>query len=511
MAKGVQSAILPQIQRIFHVVTLASAGDGELLARFTVRGDEAAFETLLARHGPLVLGVCRSLLRDPADAEDAFQATILVLVRKAGSIRLDDSLGPWIYGVATRVARRARATAARRAIRERAGMDAEPESPGRDLDRHDVAPILHEELARLPDRLRAPLVLCYLEGLTHELAAQRLGCPVGTVRSRLARGRDRLRDRLSRRGIALSGGISATVFGEAIVGPIPQALAESTLRAAMRVAAGRTVTAGAVSAPVAALMEGVLYAMKLTKLRAAAAALIVAGFLATGLAVRAEKEADDLTADAGQVRSPALAGDNRPIGPDGRPVGPLNSVQRRGRRPAADGGSHATITKTYYVGDLILRPASSTRGAGRVDMEPLIELIASTVAPGTWKFKDLSDESALKGNIQRLQSVNPTGSMTPFYQSLSLIVRHRPEVHDEMANRIRQIRRLMLPPEVDAEPQATAQTRAPIAIAPAVAGGDVSDERFRKLLRELEREFENVCRNRDVKSRLGETRTAPVQ
>src|SRR5438270_8902773 len=100
MANGGRSAILPQIQRIFHVGTLAGATDGELLARFAGRGDDAAFETLLARHGPLVLGVCRSVLRDPADAEDAFQATLLVLVRKAGSIRLEDSLAPWIYGVA---------------------------------------------------------------------------------------------------------------------------------------------------------------------------------------------------------------------------------------------------------------------------------------------------------------------------------------------------------------------------------------------------------------------------
>src|SRR5262245_30951032 len=194
------------LARIFRGESAAGLSDRELLAQFAGGGDraESAFAALVGRHGPMVAAVCRRWLRDPADAADAFQATFLVLVRRAPSIRVEESLGPWLHGVGVRVARRARAAADRRKGRERTNLDAfEPAATATTPDPADaLRAVLDEALDRLPSAYRRALVLCYLEGSTHEEAAQALNCPVGTVRSRLARGRDLLRSRLTRRGLA---------------------------------------------------------------------------------------------------------------------------------------------------------------------------------------------------------------------------------------------------------------------------------------------------------------------
>ncbi len=242
-----------------HVRKLAGApaepADGALLERFVGRGDEAAFEALLARHGPLVLGACRRLLSCEADAADAFQATFLVLVRRAGSVRRAESLGPWLYGVATRVALKMRRAAARRHTHEgRAAMTARAECETEPAD--DLRPLLDEELGRLPEKYRAALVACYLEGHTHAQAAARLGWPPGSVAKRLARGLDLLRGRLTRRGLALpSAALAALLAGEATA--VPPALVRATLRAAALAAAGKTLT-GAVSAPVLSAVERIM-------------------------------------------------------------------------------------------------------------------------------------------------------------------------------------------------------------------------------------------------------------
>src|SRR5262249_51919994 len=156
------------------------------------------------RHGPMVHGICRRLLGDGPDAEDAFQATFLVLVRKADSLRGYGSLGGWLHGVAVRVARKARVAAARRAFHEAQGTPMSARGDFAAVEWRDLRPVLDEELGRLPEKYRAPLVLCYLQGKTHEEAARALGCPNGTVYGRLARARARLRTRLLRRGVALS-------------------------------------------------------------------------------------------------------------------------------------------------------------------------------------------------------------------------------------------------------------------------------------------------------------------
>jgi RNA polymerase sigma factor (sigma-70 family) len=215
--------------------------DRQLLERFATRRDEEAFAELVHRHGPMVLGVCRHILRQEQDAEDAFQATFLVLSRKAGSIRSAEALPNWLYGVANRLATRMKAAASRRQRREVALVEPplfEPE-PGGEVG--DVGPVLFAEIGRLPDKYRIPLVLCYLEGKTNEQAAQHLRCPPGTVFSRLARARERLRLRLTRRGLALSTGVlvaSLVRLSEQASAAVPQSLEATTVQGALRFGAG---------------------------------------------------------------------------------------------------------------------------------------------------------------------------------------------------------------------------------------------------------------------------------
>src|SRR5438874_5571273 len=194
MVRHNSGAVLRRIQALLDAGTSCGLSDGQLLERFLARRDEVselAFTVLVERHGPMVLGVCRRFLVDPHDAEDAFQATFLVLVRKAGSIRVDGSVGRWLFGVARRVAARARADVRRRRGRERAGLDRlEVEADDWSLaavDRAELRAILAEELGRLPARFQAPVILCDVEGSSHEEAARRLGWPIGTVKSRLSR------------------------------------------------------------------------------------------------------------------------------------------------------------------------------------------------------------------------------------------------------------------------------------------------------------------------------------
>lgn len=179
------------------------ATDRELLGRFTVCEDETAFAAIVARHGPLVLSVCRSVLRDEHMADDAFQATFLVLARKADSIVKCASLGSWLHGVALRVARKAKTATARREQRERRASVPEGVVCADDLTWRELREVLHEEVARLPEKHRVPLLLCYWEAKTQEEAARLVGCPRATLKERLARARDALRGRLRRRGLGL--------------------------------------------------------------------------------------------------------------------------------------------------------------------------------------------------------------------------------------------------------------------------------------------------------------------
>ena len=285
------------LRTLFTLGTIGEQTDRQLIGRFLAReGDaaESAFATLVDRHGPMVLGVCRRILSDPHDIQDAFQATFLVLVKKAGSVRVDDSLGRWLYGVSVRVARRSRAVRGRRKSREEPVSEELPAAPSYDADQCDLRAVLDEELIRLPATYRAALVLCYLEGYTHEQAARQLGWPVGTVRSRLARGRERMRLRLMRRGLAPSAGLSGSMLAvEVNSATVPAGLVEATLRVATRTAAGKAAMAGAVPAAVAALSETVIRTMLMTKLRIAASALLILGVVAVGAGGLARQQPED--------------------------------------------------------------------------------------------------------------------------------------------------------------------------------------------------------------------------
>jgi RNA polymerase sigma factor (sigma-70 family) len=301
MGLGTNGTIARDVGRIFRHGSAASLTDRQLLDRFSDRGGrgesaEAAFEALMARHGPMVRGVCRRLLRDAHEADDAFQAAFLVLVRRATSVRVgaSGSLGPWLHGVAGRIAGRLGKRRARGQERER-GLEFDP--PGdappdwSALDRAERLAALHEEIARLPEPLRAPVVLCHLEGLSQDEAASRLGCPTSTVKGRLFRARERLRERLTRRGLALS---SAAIGGllareaRALAAPVPTLLADATARAAL--AAGvrglALAATGTVPAAVASLTEGTLrhYTMAHT-FKCFAAGALALGLLAGGPAV----------------------------------------------------------------------------------------------------------------------------------------------------------------------------------------------------------------------------------
>jgi RNA polymerase sigma-70 factor (ECF subfamily) len=285
MANRLLGNVLQYLRRVGRTATLTEPSDGRLLERFLSSRDEAAFEMLVERHGAMVLGVCRRLLNHAQDAEDAFQATFLVLARKGGSIRKQESVGSWLYGVAFRCASRLKAATARRRAHERQAGDVQANSVA-ELPWQDLRPILDEELNRLPEKYRAPVVLCYLEGKTNEQAAEHLGWTKGTVSGRLARARALLRARLVRRGLSLSGAALAALCTPKVLSAAPTIpLVVSTVRAAALIAAGKAATAAGVSAQAAALTEGVLQTMVLSKLKTAMALLLAVILLGAGVGV----------------------------------------------------------------------------------------------------------------------------------------------------------------------------------------------------------------------------------
>lgn len=318
-------ALTDQLATLFGPGTCAGMTDGELLERFRTSRDEAgerAFEALVTRHGPMVLGICRKILDDPSDVHDAFQAVFLVLARRAATIRKSESVGSWLHGVAVRVCARARAASIRRRVRDRRILAAAATAagdpvanPDLSVEHDDGARVVHEEVVRLPESYRAPIVLCYLEGLTHDEAAARLRWPVGTVRSRLARARDRLRTRLARRGVSAPssiGPIAAWLTG----GPSPSTAAiraamaadlsanvpAPLARAAVRLAAREAPAVGAWSSASIAMADGVLTTMTLKKLALAGCLVLTLGTGAgTGIV---------MTHRAGAQAPPAPTGGN---------------------------------------------------------------------------------------------------------------------------------------------------------------------------------------------------------
>jgi RNA polymerase sigma factor (sigma-70 family) len=286
MPSGSLGAVLRYLRRLAVPGPVGDRTDGQLLERFVSRRDEDAFAALVQRHGPLVWGVCRRVLGHADDAADAFQATFLVLVRKAGSVVKRDSVRSWLYGVAHRVAVRARVSSRQRRLRERQAPAATGAGPEPEVW-EDLRVVLDEEVQRLPPRYRTPFILCYLEGKTGEEAGRLLGCPRATVATRLARARERLRGRLSRRGLALPAGVLAAVLTQkAAAAEAPAALLSATVQAALLAARQGSALAG-VSPQVATLTQGVLEAMFLTRLKITLAVVLAAAVFASGAGVLA--------------------------------------------------------------------------------------------------------------------------------------------------------------------------------------------------------------------------------
>jgi RNA polymerase sigma factor (sigma-70 family) len=289
--------LLRHIRRLATAQKLAHLSDRELLQRFAGERDEAAFAALVKRHGAMVLHVGQRVLHNGHDAEDVFQATFLVLTRKAGSLRWHESVGNWLYQTAYRIALKVKTSAARRGVKEARAAQAPLPASGRgwgrgsasatapdDLSWREVETLLDEELHRLPVKYRVPLVFCYLEGSTRDEAAQQLGWSLSTLKRRLERGREMLRLRLVRRGLTFSAALFAPMLTQGTAkAALAPGLVQATLRSALQLTAGQPM-AGLASAQVTALVEGGLKTMLATKLKVATA-LLLAVSVVTGAGV----------------------------------------------------------------------------------------------------------------------------------------------------------------------------------------------------------------------------------
>jgi RNA polymerase sigma factor (sigma-70 family) len=268
MVGGQQNPVMRYLRRLAGAPPGGDPSDEELLRRFAIQHDEAAFTAILEKYGPMVFGVCRRLLRNRQDAEDAFQATFLVLARKAGSLARPGLLAAWLYGVANRTALRARSTAVQRQLHEKQVMAIQASKSVQPLGTDDFKELLDEEVNRLPAKYRSPIILCYMCGKTNEEASRELGCAPGTIYSRLARAREMLRSRLTRRGITLSAAALATALSEtASKAVVPPLLIHGTVQSALILAAGKGLAGGAISTSVFTLTKGVQQAMFINTLK----------------------------------------------------------------------------------------------------------------------------------------------------------------------------------------------------------------------------------------------------
>jgi RNA polymerase sigma factor (sigma-70 family) len=396
MARVASGLVVRQLESLFEVGSMAGLTDRLLLERYNASGreaaGEAAFAALVGRHGPMVLGVCQQLLGDAQHAEDTFQAVFLVLAQKARSIRDPDLLGNWLYGVAIRTARCARQQIARRRRREEGGTMRGPGPGSCDLaepaDRPTIdreqADAIHGEVDRLPRAFRLPVVLCYFEGLTLDEAARRLRCPAGTLRSRLARAREKLRISLARRGVVLPAAVLAAVLApRSASASIPPLLCDSTTRAAIHFAARHTAAGCALSAPATALAQEVLSAMFFNNLKLTAKALLLVAAITTG--------AGWLARSLAMMDEPV----KQPVAPAAR-LAPRNTAQTN-PTTKSDPAATARMTVTGRVldpdgkaikgavVDLITRPRSPWVGASD-ELDPRT-LLAQGQTDGGGRFE----------------------------------------------------------------------------------------------------------------------------
>jgi RNA polymerase sigma factor (sigma-70 family) len=408
--------------------TLATAGvpdprpDAELLRAYVDQRDGPAFLELLRRHGPLVLAVCRRLLQDPHDAEDAFQATFLVLVRKAGSLARAELLANWLYGVAHRTAMQVRKTNRRRRPQQPGAIEHVPSpgaGPAESAAERELCQVLDEEVRRLPGKYRTAVILCYLQGQSYAEAARQLGCPPGTLASWLARARDRLRARLGRRGLAVPAALIGFILaGEARAAAVAPGLAQGTLAGAGALLAGQT---GAIPPKVLALYQGVLRVMLRTKLRFVAA-LLLALAAAGGLTLHLYGSAPAGPSPGQQTtppqKSPATADQGKrdlvaPL-PGGGESSQKDLIPEHG---AVRQAKHFSIIVLNGVGRVTVRQTGkeSVRVKGPKNAVPLVRarvekdmliLFGPGAAPGTGGLNPFPGVGAINP-LPRLEADNP--------------------------------------------------------------------------------------------------------
>jgi RNA polymerase sigma factor (sigma-70 family) len=358
MIKAQLNHVIGQLRRLTEPTAADPVPDSQLLQRFTAQHDEAAFARLVQRHGGLVLGVCRSVLHQTQDAEDAFQATFLLLARKAASIRHHDSVASWLYRVGYRMALQAKKRIARERSRELQVSSLKPTIPMDDMTWRELRQVLHEELDRLPEKYRAPLVLCCLEDHPREEAARQLGWTLGTLKGRLQRARDVLRQRLSRRGLVPAATLLTTLFTLETAAAVPSALVQTTARAALASMNGAATAAG-ISAPVDRLVREGLHTMLVNKLKWATALALTVSLFALGAGLWTHRAlADKPPVAPGQQANPKR-GAPRPVTPkpDAKAAAAAESRTVSGRvldaggQPVA-GAAVAVIARDRYANRL---------------------------------------------------------------------------------------------------------------------------------------------------------------
>jgi RNA polymerase sigma factor (sigma-70 family) len=389
MARASSGSVVQEIESLFEGGSLVGLSDRQLLERFTAvsrePAGEAAFAALVGRHGPMVLGVCRQLLGDAQHAEDSFQAVFVVLARKARAIRDPDLLGNWLYGVAIRTARCARQQINRRRRREEndkmsgpgAGSCELTESTAPPADEpaieREQAEAIHGAVEGLPRAFRLPVVLCYFQGLTIDQAARSLRCPVGTLRSRLGRAREKLRVTLARRGVVVpAAALGAVLAPRSASASVPPLLCDSTTRAAIQFAAGHVATGGAISSPATTLAQEVISTMFFDRLKLTAIAALLVASVATGAGWIAHSQARKEDA----VREPrAIVARDAPRDDERTKVAPKVASATEARMTVAgrvvDSGGKA-ITGAAVA--LVTRPRSPWVAASE-DIDPRTMLV----------------------------------------------------------------------------------------------------------------------------------------
>jgi RNA polymerase sigma factor (sigma-70 family) len=418
MANALASPVVRLGPRPVEPETSRETSDQQLLERFVARRDEEAFAELVKRHGGKVWGVCRRVLHQEQDAEDAFQAVFLILARKAGAIRKGEAVGSWLYGVAYRTAMKARQTAVRRLDYEKHAASAMPElSPPNAASCQELQRLLDEEVQRLAPKYRAPFVLCCLEGLSKHEAALELGWKEGTVSGRLARGRKLLQNRLTRRGVTLTSVLTAFAL---VQNPaVPAALVQATIQAVLAPLAGKAAVAG-LSAPVVALANSFLHTLAMAKLKAA----VVFSALATTICAGATLTAYHLLPAAANLPAAEDVVINDPEMFQVPPTPFLEQIDEQVLSVAVtpDGkklvtaGARYTLPGQLKVWDIAsgreLVKVRGVKGIRGIAMSPDGKLVATADFAGEVKLRDIetgAQRAAAKGHTIGINSVDFTG------------------------------------------------------------------------------------------------------